>query len=219
MARAPVRGPLSQRPFEKIASGRPEAPTESKKGGGPARASTPSEDDPALFLREVADATPLPRGPQPPYVPPENVKLPDPEEEDRAVRDELRALVRGEIRFTLSDTQDFIEGAVADLDRRTRTRLRRGDFSVQGHLDLHGLNREEGHAALDTFVRAQRLAGKRCLLVIHGKGRNSKDGQPVLKEQMARWLTRGALGRAVLAFCTAQPADGGAGAIYLLLRR
>jgi DNA-nicking Smr family endonuclease len=127
--------------------------------------------------------------------------------------------VRGEIRFTLSDTQDFIEGAVADLDRRTKTKLRRGDFSVQEHLDLHGLNREEGHAALDAFVRAQRLAGKRCLLVIHGKGRNSKDGQPVLKEHMARWLTRGALGRAVLAFCTAQPADGGAGAIYLLLRR
>jgi len=56
-------------------------------------------------------------------------------------------------------------------------------------------------------------------LVIHGKGRNSRDGTPVLKEQMARWLTRGALGRTVLAFCTAQSTNGGAGAIYVLLRR
>jgi DNA-nicking Smr family endonuclease len=172
-----------------------------------------------LFLRAVADAKPLPHGPEAPYVPPENVALPDPGEEDQAVRDELRALVRGEVRFTLSDTQEFIEGAVADLDRRTRQKLRRGDFSVQAHLDLHGLNREEGHAALDGFVRVQRLAGKRCLLVIHGKGKNSKDGLPVLKEQISRWLTRGALGRSVLAFCTAQPADGGAGAVYVLLRR
>jgi DNA-nicking Smr family endonuclease len=188
------------------------------RGPKSGRSAVAEDDDPALFLREVADTKPLPVGPQAPYQPPP-AKLPDPDEEDQAVRDQLQSLVRGEASFTLSDTQDFIEGAVSDLDRRTRLKLRRGDFAVQGHLDLHGMTREEGHAALRTFIRSERLAGKRCLLVIHGKGRNSKDGQPVLKEHMSRWLTRGALGRAVLAFCTARPTDGGAGAVYVLLRR
>jgi DNA-nicking Smr family endonuclease len=177
------------------------------------------DDDPSLFLREAAGARPLPPGPQPAYEPPTSAALPDPGAEDDAVRAELRALVRGEVQFTLSDTQDFVEGAVADLDRKTRLKLRRGDYAVQGHLDLHGLNREEAHTALDAFVRQQQHAGKRCVLIIHGKGRNSKDGEPVLKAQMGRWLSRGALGRVVLAFCTAQPTDGGAGAIYVLLRR
>jgi DNA-nicking Smr family endonuclease len=164
----------------------------------------------------------LPAGPEPPLVISDSLagsQLPDPGADDEAVRSELRALVRGEVRFTLADTQDFIEGAVADLDRRTRLRLRRGDFAIQGYVDLHGLNSDDAHEALKGFIRRSQLSGKRCLLVIHGKGRNSKDGEPVLKQQMPRWLSRGAIGRDVLAFCTAQPADGGGGAVYVLLRR
>lgn len=218
MAREPKRGPLSQRPFAKIVKPARLAEGTPRPARRLAAEATPT-DEATLFLREVADAKPLPPGPKAPYVPPTTSKLPDPTEDDAAVEAELRALVRGTVRFTLSDTQEFIEGAVADLDRRTRLKLRRGDFAVQAHVDLHGLNREEGHAALNAFVHQQHLAGKRCLLVIHGKGRNSKDGHPVLKEQMSRWLSRGALGRVVLAFCTAQSSDGGAGAIYVLLRR
>jgi DNA-nicking Smr family endonuclease len=224
MGRKPIRVPLSQRPFSEIAG-----QSDTAAGRDPATASAEagipdaSEDDEALFLQATVGVVPLPAGPQPPLMisddSPARGRLPDPEADDDAVRTELQALVRGEIRFTLADTQDFIEGAVADLDRRTRLRLRRGDFAVQGHLDLHGLNSEDAHEALKGFIRHGQLSGKRCLLVIHGKGRNSRDGEPVLKLQMSRWLSRGAIGREVLAFCTAQPADGGGGALYVLLRR
>jgi DNA-nicking Smr family endonuclease len=220
MKRKPVPGPLSQRPFSKIAAHHEQPPQ--RRPGAPAQPSKeepgPDDDDVTLFLREAAGAKPLPRGPHPDYSPP-TAPLPDPGADDEAVREELRALVRGQKRFVLSDTHEFIEGAVEDLDRRIRLKLRRGDFAVEGHLDLHGFTREAAHTELQSFVHEKQLAGKRCVLVIHGKGRNSKDGQPVLKEMMGRWLSRGELGRTVLAYCTAQPTDGGAGAIYVLLRR
>jgi DNA-nicking Smr family endonuclease len=57
------------------------------------------------------------------------------------------------------------------------------------------------------------------VLIIHGRGRRSKDQIPVLKERLKVWLSRGRVGRGVLAFCTARPADGGAGALYVLLRK
>jgi DNA-nicking Smr family endonuclease len=220
MARKPAPGPLSQRPFTKIVERQAELlkrPHEEKPP--PRNEALNPDDDPSLFLREVAGAKPLRPGPQPGYAPPTNSPLPDPAGEDESVREALRALVRGQVRFTLSDTHEFIEGAVADLDRKTRMKLRRGDYAVQGHLDLHGFNRKEAHGALQAFIRERHLAGKRCVLVIHGKGRNSKGGEPVLKELMGRWLSRGELGRTVLAYCTAQPIDGGGGAIYILLRR
>jgi DNA-nicking Smr family endonuclease len=146
-------------------------------------------------------------------------RLPDPNAEDREVTAELESLVRGEMAFDLSDTDEFLEGAVADLDRRTRRQLRHGEFAVQAHLDLHGLSRDEARDALAGFIGKQRGLGRRCVLIIHGRGLNSKDQIPVLKESMARWLSRGALGRQVLGFCTARPSDGGAGALYVLLRR
>jgi DNA-nicking Smr family endonuclease len=175
-------------------------------------------DDVALFLEAAAGAVPLKAGPVR-VVPLRKARLPDPKADDREVTAELGALVRGEIRFRLEDTFEFLEGAVDDLDKRTRLRLRRGEFSVQAHVDLHGLRREEAHAVVDRFVQAQHRLGRRCVLIIHGRGLNSQDRGPVLKEQIGRWLSRGVAGKLVLAFCSARPCDGGAGAVYVLLRR
>jgi len=69
------------------------------------------------------------------------------------------------------------------------------------------------------FVREHYLAGKRCLLVIPGRGANSPGGVAVLKEELKAWLTRDPLKRVVLAFATALPRHGGAGALYVLLRK
>jgi DNA-nicking Smr family endonuclease len=186
-------------------------------------ASTPppprTEDDEARLFREAASgAVPLRPGPERVTALP-NVRLPDPAEDDQAVRNQLEALVRGEAAFDLSDTEEFLEGAVVDLDRRTRQKLRRGDLAIQGHIDLHGMTRDEAKVALEKFLIAQHDAGRRVLLVVHGRGRNSKDGVPVLKERMVPWLSRGPLGRRVLAFCSARPCDGGTGALYVLLRK
>ncbi len=144
---------------------------------------------------------------------------PLPLDPDLVAYDELRALVDGDLPFDLSDTDEFIEGCTRGLDPRITRRLKRGEFSVQGHLDLHGLLKEDARPALEAFIATARLAGKRCVLVVHGRGLHSKDQVPVLKEAVKRWMSAGRTSREVLAFCTARPSDGGAGAVYVLLRR
>lgn len=133
--------------------------------------------------------------------------------------DALRALISGDAPFDVQDSDEFIEGRVTGLDQNVVAKLRRGEFAVQGHLDLHGMTREEAKGAVDDFLRRSRQAGKRCVLVVHGRGTHSKDQLPVLKDALRVWLSTNRFGRHVLAFATARPVDGGAGAIYVLLRR
>jgi DNA-nicking Smr family endonuclease len=133
--------------------------------------------------------------------------------------DALRALVSGDAPFDLADGDEFIEGKVAGLDHHVVRKLRRGDFAVQGHVDLHGMTRDEAKRAVEHFLRASRNAGRRCVLVVHGRGLHSKDQLPVLKDALKTWLSTARFARHVLAFATARPADGGAGAIYVLLKR
>lgn len=139
--------------------------------------------------------------------------------EDAEAYAQLSDLVDGSGSFDISDTDEYIEGIASGLDRRLLSRLRRGDFSVQAHVDLHGLTRDEARIRVETFLNESRLRSRRCVLIIHGRGLNSKDQIPVLKDSVRIWLTRGRISRAVLAFATARPTDGGAGAVYVLLRR
>ena len=138
---------------------------------------------------------------------------------DLAAYDELRALVTGEVAFDISDTDEFIEGHAQGLDQGVVRKLRRGDFAVQAHLDLHGLLKDQAKVELEMFVTQARQSGKRCVLVVHGRGLHSKDNVPVLKEALKRWMSTGRFGKHVLAFATARPHDGGAGAVYVLLRK
>jgi DNA-nicking Smr family endonuclease len=133
--------------------------------------------------------------------------------------DELRAIVSGEAPFDLSDGDEFIEGRAAGVSQDIVRKLRRGEFAVQGHVDLHGLTREEAKRDVEAFLRASRSGGKRCVLVVHGRGLHSKDQLPVLKDALRTWLQTARFSRHVLAFATARPVDGGAGAVYVLLRR
>lgn len=153
-------------------------------------------------------------GPPPPRGAPETFWHPDLD----AV-DELRALVAGDAPFDLADTDEYIEGRVAGLDQGIVRKLRRGEFAVQGHVDLHGMTRDEAKRAVDAFLRSSRNAGKRCVLLVHGRGLHSKDQLPILKDALRTWLSTARFGRHVLAFATARPVDGGAGALYVLLRR
>jgi DNA-nicking Smr family endonuclease len=140
-------------------------------------------------------------------------------DEAAAVDAYLRDLVDGAIPFDIADTDEYIEGAVQGFDHKVLRQLRRGEFALQGHLDLHGLNRDEARAAVARFINQAAGEGKRCVLIVHGRGLRSKDQIPVLKEKLKAWLTRGSIGTKVLAFATARPYDGGAGAAYVLLRR
>lgn len=131
----------------------------------------------------------------------------------------LADLVDGRTEFDIADSDEYIEGLAQGLDRRLMRKLRRGQFAVQAHLDLHGQTRAEARETVETFIQTSRMQRHRCVLIVHGRGLNSKDQIPVLKENLRLWLTRGRIARAVLAFATARPSDGGAGAVYVLLRR
>ena len=95
------------------------------------------------------------------------------------------------------------------------SRLRRGRWSVQGELDLHGLNSEESRDALADFLLEARARGLRCVRVIHGKGLTSPNREPVLKGKVRKWLMHW---DDVLAYCEAPRHAGGGGAVLILLR-
>jgi DNA-nicking Smr family endonuclease len=139
--------------------------------------------------------------------------------EDAEVMAALADLCTGEGPFDIADTDEYVEGIAEGLDRRILKRLRAGEFALQGHVDLHGKTREEAREAVARFLTASRRAGLRCVLIVHGRGNHSKDQIPVLKQSVRSWLERGQISRVVLAFTTARPHDGGAGAMYVLLRR
>ena len=145
--------------------------------------------------------------------------LPPRTDEDAEVLAQLSELVACEAPFDLADSDEFIEGSLPSLDPQLLRKLRKGEIALQGHVDLHGLTRDEAKVALERFLLGSRQAGKRCVLVVHGRGLHSKDEIPVLKTGVQLWLTRGKIARWVLAFTTARPHDGGAGAVYVLLRR
>jgi DNA-nicking Smr family endonuclease len=130
----------------------------------------------------------------------------------------LDELVHGEIPFDFTDTDEYIEAAVSDLDRRTVRKLRRGEFAIQAFVDLHGLNRDDARRKVAEFLSECHTDRKRCVLIVHGRGMRSKDNIPVLKNALRAWLTRGSIGKKVLAFTSAKPFDGGTGAVYVLLR-
>src|SRR5207244_3076065 len=104
-----------------------------------------------------------------------------------------------------------VEEPLVGLDPRVLRRLRRGDFAWQDHLDLHGMTSATARVAVDRFLAESVALGHRCVLIVHGRGRNSKDQTPVLKERLKSWLARGRAARIVLGFTTARPCDGGAG--------
>lgn len=184
----------------------------------PPRPSPPEADEDALLFLQAMDGV-LPvknRGiaPQLPQIP-----LPRLLNEEAEALASLAELVTGEGGFEFSSTDEHIQGSVPELDRRVVSALRRGDYRVEARLDLHGLSRQEARGAVEGFLSRARREGKRCVLLVHGRGLNSKDQLPVLKESVQSWLIGGRLGRGVLAFATARPEDGGAGAVYVLLRK
>jgi DNA-nicking Smr family endonuclease len=106
----------------------------------------------------------------------------------------------------------------AGVDWASVSRLRRGLRAIEGRLDLHGMTQREAHRALAEFVSASSAAGRRCLLVITGRGIGS-DRPGILQRAVPRWLAESTLRDEILAIAPAQPRHGGAGALYVLLRR
>ncbi|MBN1208139.1 MAG: Smr/MutS family protein [Myxococcaceae bacterium] len=182
----------------------------------PKKKPAPEEDDASLFYAAMDGVQQLTgRG----EVPVPNPRLPELIDENAEALAQLSELVAGQGEFDISDSDEFIEGAGPGIDRNLLRALRRGDFALQGHLDLHGMTQAEAKDAVERFLTDSRRTGKRCVLIVHGRGLHSKDQIPVLKERLRVWLSQKRIGKVVLAFATARPHDGGAGAVYVLLRR
>ncbi|SPF43767.1 Smr protein/MutS2 [Syntrophobacter sp. SbD1] len=178
-------------------------------------------DEDSLFQRAMATVDPLPAEPC------KKVPLPPPAREFPRffARDEIEAftklvdLVAGEGPFELSSSDEYIDGAVLGVSPEVLKKLREGYFSHQDYLDLHGLNREQARQEVRAFITECFAARRRCVLIISGRGLNSKDKEPVLKKSLVTWFTRAPLKRVVLAFASARSYDGGWGAFYVLLRK
>ena len=132
---------------------------------------------------------------------------------------DMEEIFSGKLEFSLEYTDEFVQGYVLGLDPVVFEKLKAGAYSHEGHVDLHGQNMEQAYATLAAFIRHGYQSGKRHLLVITGRGKNSPGGTPVLRERVQAWFTRDPFKRVILAFCTAKPGDGGAGAVYVLLRK
>jgi len=212
---------LPFRPLQKTLKQRQHAPAPAKPSAPPPvrDEGAESENEADTFWREMQSVTPLKKDSS------IRVKTPAPtvvqrrQTEESEALAELYDLVAGRTGFDITDTDEYIEGCVTGLDPRLVRKLRQGDFSRQASLDLHGMITEDAQAEVERFVATAVRDGLRCLLIIHGRGRNSPGQVSVLKDRLKQWLTRGKLARVVLAFATARPHDGGPGALYVLLRR
>ncbi len=115
---------------------------------------------------------------------------------------------------TLLETDEHLSFRRPGIGTDVTRKLRRGDWSIQRQLDLHGLRRDDAREALGIFIREAHKHGIRCVRVVHGKGLGSPGKAPVLKSRVHSWLVQK---NEVLAFVQAKPADGGAGALVVLL--
>ncbi|MFI5315279.1 MAG: Smr/MutS family protein [Myxococcota bacterium] len=176
----------------------------------------PDEDE-RLFAEAVAGVSPLTQNRRPP-APVYREPTPLSEREREVIR-ELDAIVSGEAPFDARDSDDFMSGCVPGLDPRVLRSLRKGEFTPQADLDLHGSDAASARGLVESFVVTAHARGLRCLRIVHGRGNRSPNGEPVLKPSLPRWLGRGPARRIVLAYSSAPQTDGGTGATYVLLRK
>ena len=167
-----------------------------------------------LFASSVGTVTPLPKSGRREMRP----APPEPEPRQRQL-DEAAAL-----RETLSDGFDvdsLLETDAAlsfrrpDIGPDVVRKLRRGGWVIQAQLDLHGLRRDEAREQLAAFLREAARQGLRCVRIVHGKGNGSPGKEPVLKHRVHSWLVQKS---AVIAFTQARAAEGGSGALVVLLQ-
>ena len=130
---------------------------------------------------------------------------------------QLQELVETGKGFVVANTPEYVEGIGYNVNREVAKRLHNGEFSIQGHIDLHGLTVESAREAFESFLKKSIATGKRMVLIIHGRGLSSP-AKPILKTKVIKWLTTGRWRKWVIAFTSARWCDGGAGATYVLLR-
>lgn len=166
------------------------------------------------FREAVSDVTPLTIRARVEHDRPEHPPLPKKRwEDDQQV---LVASVSDEFEIdTLLHTDDELSFRRPGIGPDVLRKLRRGEWVIQDEVDLHGCRTDEARELLSNFLREALRRSLRCVRIVHGKGLGSKDRLPVLKGKVRLWLAQR---DEVLAFCQARPAEGGSGALVVLLK-
>jgi DNA-nicking Smr family endonuclease len=186
------------------------------RGTGPAMPQAPSldPDDLDAFRAAVDGATPLRKANRVSFEAPKPSPRPRQRELDEAavIAELMRAPLAIDDWLDLGGADSFLGSG---LPRTLLRDLRRGRWSIQDHVDLHGMNRHEAHEQVALFLAESLAAGKRCLRIVHGRGNGSPGREAILRQLVKLWLSRC---KDVLAFCHAPPSDGGDGALWVLLK-
>ncbi len=173
-----------------------------------------SEEDKALFRVAMKTVKPLQKKisidlPTPTFITPEKTKM-------------LSSQPLQKTSCYLSDNfsdevqaETMLSYRSPELPQKRLHALKKGKIPYESRLDLHGLKQQAAKECFLKFVEKEQYLGRRCLLIIHGKG-SLKGEAPILKNLINSWLRQHPL---VLAFHSAKPCDGGNGALYVLLKK
>jgi DNA-nicking Smr family endonuclease len=167
----------------------------------------PGDAERDAWQATVESATPIegPEKAQPPAVP-------------KTVRRRKGAVPGEGGAFAIQRIGEQVEGKASGADDALLRKLRNGEFPPDARVDLHGLHVPAARRAVQETILRVVAQSKRCVLVVHGRGRHSET-EPVLKEAFIEWLAEPPIGPKVLAFTSARGRDGGVGATYVLVRR
>ena len=174
----------------------------------------PTPEELAAFHAAIEGATPLRAPKRVTHEPPKPSPRPRQHELDEAaaITESLYGPFELDDLLILADADSFLRPG---LPRSVLRDLRRGRWTIQNHIDLHGLNRHDAHQEVAVFLAESLQAGKRCVRIVHGRGYGSPGREGILRQLVKGWLCRR---KDVLAFCHAPACDGGEGALWVLLR-
>jgi DNA-nicking Smr family endonuclease len=167
-----------------------------------------------LFVRAAGAVQPIRRHGRVDLAPDQPAPVPVQQQldEQRVLREALSDEFDATTLLDIDEALSFRRPGVGpDVTRK----LRKGEWTIQGEIDLHGLRRDDAREALAAFVRESYRRGWRCVRVVHGKGLGSPGKTPVLKGKVQSWLIQK---NEVLAFVQARADEGGAGALVVLLK-
>jgi len=131
----------------------------------------------------------------------------------------MQAAFEGDPPMEILDHPEYIEGWIGVTGKRFLPKLRKGFYSIQGQIDLHGLSREEAQKEVEEYIVRMSRFHSCCVKIIHGRGINSPTDRATLKESVQQLLSTRKMSRHVVAYASAQFNDGGVGAVYVLLSR
>lgn len=172
-----------------------------------------AERERQMFRLAVGEVVPLQTAQRVQLAPPPPLPIPRQRELDE--RAALQEALSDEMDVErLLETDEGLSFRRRHIGQDVLKRLRRGQWTIQAEVDLHGLRRDEARESLQHFIRQARRRGHRCVRVIHGKGLGSPGKSPVLKSRVRAWLIQM---QSVLAFVQARASQGGHGAVVVLL--